>query len=704
MAVAEYKNTVDDPKYAVERAGVDKKSLHKEMLSRHQSARDYWKGEYEKAEADMEFAFMPDSQWDEWMSNSRKGRPMYTVNKLRQAMKQITNDQRQNRPQAKVRAVEDSDADLAEIRQGLIRSIDQVAEADRACDTAFQFAVGGGFGVWRLNYSYEDDGGFDMVIKREEIANPFSVVFDPAARAKDRRDARYAFVDSRWSRSAFREKWKDAELVSVSDCDDTTKSWFDEDEVTVSEYWYKTKETYKLVLMSDGSSYDEAELAPVRDELAAQGITEQRSRWASREKVWQCIVSGAEILEGPNEWAGRFIPLVPVWGEILELKGKECFFGAVRFGKDAQRMYNYERSTFIEVLADQPYSPFMAPAESISGYEAQWNNLKTSRPPVLLYKSDRDLPNGGKPSREPTAQFPAALAQAAAISSDDIKAATGLFDPSLGQQSNETSGRAILARQHQGDKANFDYVDNLGYAKKYDFEIVNDLISKVYDTERQIRIIGEDGAEKVVKVNRVVLDQQTGQEVTLNDLSRGRFDIAVTVGPSYATQRMEAAEAMMQLANDPSPIGMVAKYGFIKSLDAPGLQEVLAAARKLLVNQGLLEPEDGEQPPPPPQPNPKDITDAKKNDAQAQLYGAQAEGQQLENMTMAQQLQLQQMMPQLLAQLQGMQPPPPPNPMTGVQGPPPGPQVPPPPQQPSQDGYMGGDQGFDPTAPAGMPG
>jgi hypothetical protein len=704
--MAEYKNTPDDPKYATERSGVDKEDLHKEMLKRHQTARDYWKEEYEKAECDMEFAFLPESQWDDWMASTRKGRPMYTVNKLRQAMKQITNDQRQNRPQAKVRAVEDSDADLAEIRQGLIRNIDQVAEADRACDTAFQFAVGGGFGVWRLNYSYEDDGGFDMVIKREEIANPFSVVFDPAARAKDRRDARYAFVDSRWARAAFREKWPDARLISVNDCDETNKDWFDDEELTVSEYWYKTKETYKLVLMSDGSSYDEAELTPVRDELAAQGITEQRSRWAEREKVWQCVVSGAEILEGPNEWAGRFIPLVPVWGEILDLKGKERFFGAVRFGKDAQRMYNYERSTFIEVLADQPYSPFMAPAESVAGYEAQWNNLKTSRPPVLLYKSDRDLPNGGKPSREPTAQFPVALAQAAAISSDDIKAATGIYDASLGQRSNETSGRAIMARQREGDIANFDYMDNLAYAKKFDFEVVNDLISKIYDTERQIRIIGEDGAEKVVRVNHVVLDEQTGQQVTLNDLSRGRFDIAVTVGPSFTTQRMEAADAMMQLANDPSPIGMVAKYGFIKSLDAPGLEEVRKAARKILVGHGLLDPEEGEQPPAPPEPNPKDITDAKKADAQAQLYGAQAEGQQLENMTMAQQLHLQQMMPQLLAQLQGIQPAmPPPDPMNGMQGPPPDPQVPPPTQQPPQGGFfMGGDQGFDPTAPAGMPG
>lgn len=651
--MAEYKNTPEDPKFATERPGVDKEELHKEMLARHQYARDYWRNQYRLAEQDMEFAFLPDTQWDEWMAQTRAGRPMYTVNKLRQAMKQITNDQRQNRPQAKVRAVEDSDSDLAEIRQGLIRNIDQTSEADRARDTAFQFAVGGGFGVWRVNYGYEDDGGFDMVIRKEEIANPYTVVFDPAAKSKDRRDARFAFVDSTWARSAFRAKWPDAKLVSVDDCSETYRDWFQEEEVTVSEYWYKTSETYTLVLMSNGASYDEAEIADVMDEMAQAGITVQRSRRATREKVWQCIVSGAEILEGPNEWAGRFIPLVPVWGEILNLGGKEEFFGAVRFGKDAQRMYNYERSTFIEVLADQPYSPFMAPAESLAGYEGQWNSLKTKRPPVLLYKADPTLPNAGKPSREPTAQFPAALAQAAAISSDDIKAATGIYDASLGARSNETSGRAILARQREGDVANFDYIDNLSYAMKYDFEITNDLITKIYDTERQIRIIGEDGAEKVIRVNQAVVDQQTGREVVLNDLSQGRYDIAVTIGPSYTTQRMEAAEAMMQLANDPSPLGMVAKYGFIKSLDVPGLEDVRKAARRIVVQAGLLEPEEGEESTQQ-QPSPDQMAqaqkaqaDAQKSQAQSVSYmasaekdAAQAESIRLDNLTKEQQAQL----------------------------------------------------------------
>lgn len=670
--------TSDSPNYATPRAGVDKEELHKEMLDRHAECWDYWRPEYDKAREDMEFAFTPESQWDNWMASTRTGRPMYTVNKLRQAMKQITNDQRQNRPQAKVRATEGGDTELAEVRQGLIRNIDSQIDAQRAVDTAFQFGVGGGFGVWRINTAYADDGGFDQIIQREEIPNPYSVAFDPAAKKKDRRDARYAFIDTQWARSEFKARWPKAKLVSVDTFDESSKGWWEDKEVTVAEYWYKKTEEVEIVLLSDGTVHDADKLELIMDELAVQGVTVQRTRVVEREKVFQCIVSGAEILEGPNEWPGRYIPLVPVWGEILNLEGKDRFFGAVRFAKDAQRMYNYERSTFIETLADQPYSPFMADAASIEGYEGQYQSMRTKRPPVLIYKANPSLPNGGKPSREMPPAFPAALAQAAAISADDIKAATGIYDASLGARSNETSGRAIIARQREGDVANFDYIDNLSYALKYDFEITNDLITAVYDTERQIRILGEDGAEKAVAVNRVVLDEQTGQPVTMNDMSQGRFDVSVTVGPSYTTQRMEAAEAMMQLANDPSPIGMVAKYGFIKNLDAPMLDDVKKAARKILVGQGLLEPEEGEQPPAPPPPNPADVADAKKNDAQAAKYAADAQGQELDNQQKAFQWGVQ----------------------LGAMGPPipiqPNPQA----QQPPQGGFFVPAQ----PAPGGIPG
>jgi len=635
--------TPDDPQYAKDRPGIDQDDLHKEMLDRHQICADYWNPKYQMARDDMRFAFMPDDQWDEWMSERRKGRPMYTVNKLRQAMKQITNDQRQNRPQAKVRAVEDADADLAEIRQGLIRNIDSTSDADRARDTAFQFAVGGGFGVWRITTSYEDDGGFDQVIKKEEVPDPYCVFFDPSAQSKDRRDARYAFVDTTMARSEFKERWPKAEIVSVKNNLDQPNWWGDKD-VTVAEYWYKQVEDVEIVLLSSGETVDADSLDLIMDELAEAGITIQRRRMSQRTKVYQCIVSGTEILEGPTEWPGRFIPLVPVWGEILRMEGEDHFFGAVRFAKDAQRMYNYERSVMIEIIDDQGYSPWLITDGTALENKGQWQSLRTKRPPALTWKPDPTIPGYGRPERLPTPDFPAALANSAAISSDDLKAATGIYDASLGSRSNETSGRAILARQREGDVANFDYIDNLAFAVKYDFEITNDLITAVYDTQRQIRIIGDDGAEKIVAANKVVIDQQTGQEVILNDLSKGRFDITATVGPSFATQRLEAAEAFQQLSQTQGPFGAIAAYNFVKNLDLPRNEEGVKAMRRILVQQGLLEPEEGEQPPQQ-GPTPDQIAAAEKaqadaaesmanagkSQAQGALAPAQAEGQALQN-------------------------------------------------------------------------
>lgn len=623
MAVAER----DDPKHAIPRPGVNEEDLLTEMRQRYATACDYWDPKFRNAAADMRFAFIPDEQWDEWMTQARGDRPRYTVNKLRQALKQITNDQRMNRPQAKVRAVEDGDADLAELRQGLFRNIEQQSTADRAYDTAFQFGVGGGYGVWRISTQYADEGSFDQDIRIREVANPYAVRPDPAARLKDRRDARYWFVDEVMTRQQFKARFPKAKCVDFTAGMTAQKAlWWSEKTVRVAEYWYKEAEETTLVLLSDGRVVEKESIALIIDELELAGITRVQERIVSVDRVKHCLVSGEQILEGPTDWPGRFIPFVVVWGNLLNIDGEEHFCGEVAFNKDAQRMYNFERSTFIEVLADQPYSPFLADAASIAGYEDQWQAMRTRRPPALLYNSKTETGELLQPpTRLSPPAFPASLAQAAQISADDIKSGTGKFDASLGARSNETSGRAILARQKEGDVSSFDYIDNLSFAQKYSYEIINDLIPKVLDTERQIRWIGEDGAEKVVAVNKPVWDEQTQAWKTVNDLGQGRFDIATTTGPSFTTQRMEMADAMMNLANDPSPMGLLAKYGFLKSLDMPGMDELLKGARKVLVGQGLLEPEEGDQPPAPPQPNPKDVAGAEKAAADAELSRARAE-------------------------------------------------------------------------------
>src|SRR5690606_16854839 len=238
------------------------------------------------------------------------------------------------------------------------------------------------------------------------------------------------------------------------------------------------------------------------------------------------------------------------------------------------------------------------------------------------------------------------------LSSDDLKAVTGIYDASLGARSNETSGRAIMARNREADVANFDYADNIARAVRRTGEIINRLIPKVYTSERQIRILGEDGGEKYVRVNHLELDPETnqwkartgetidedGKPVRVYDITQGKYDVTISTGPSYTTQRMETLDAMMQLSQSPGPMGMLAQYGMLRSMDTPGMDETMEAMRRVLVGEGLLKPADGDQPPGPPPPDPKvqseaaeNMANAEKDRAMARKYSAEADQTEIEN-------------------------------------------------------------------------
>jgi hypothetical protein len=237
--------------------------------------------------------------------------------------------------------------------------------------------------------------------------------------------------------------------------------------------------------------------------------------------------------------------------------------------------------------------------------------------------------------------------QAAQIDDDDIKGTSGIFQASLGQPSNESSGRAIQARRQQGDTTTFDYTDNASRAIRYTGEIIHDLIPHIYDTQRQLRILGEDGAEKFLAVNKPVFDQASGKWVKENDLGQGRYDVTVTTGPSYATQRMETLDAMMQLVQTGGPLQPLAFYLAVKNMDIAGSDDILEGARRLAIQTGLLDPGENDKPAEPTQPNPKDIADAKKSEAQATKYMADAQRAQAET-------QQTQMENQRLAEAEGV--------------------------------------------------
>lgn len=609
------------------------------MLDRASEAFSFESEQRERAISDMRFAFVSGHQWDAHLKKKRNNKPCYEFNRTRQMIRRVTGQQLQNKPQIKVRPTEDGDYDLAEVLNGLIRNIELQSNAETSYDTAFQYSCGGGYGVLRVVSEYEHDYSMDQCLKIKTVYDPFTVFFDPASREFDRSDARYCFVTEMIAKSEFKQRWPNKDMVDFDSPALTVseRQWYAEDEVRIAEYWYKEKKKRTIYQLSDGTIVDAEEFDPILDEAAAAGLTVKNQREVEYDCVKCVLVSGKEELEEPTEWPGTMIPIVPQWGDLVTIDGRQIYSGMTRFARDAQVIHNFELSTAVEVMAKLPNSPLMATAKQIEGYKEYYERMGYDDPPVMLYNVDPAAPTS-VPQRQPMAQFPAALVNMSQVATEELKATLGIYDASLGNRSNETSGRAILARQNEGETANFVYIDNQVKAIKRLGEILVDAIPHVYDAERSIRILGEDGGEKFVRINRVTLDEQTGRQIIINDLTRGKYDVTVTVGKSFDTQRLEVAEAAQALAQGQGPMAILAQYLLIKNLDVPGMDEFKTAARKVLIAQGLLDPGEKDTPPPPQQPNPKDIAGAEKDMASAkqslanaQKALAEAEGQELEN-------------------------------------------------------------------------
>jgi hypothetical protein len=347
-----------------------------------------------------------------------------------------------------------------------------------------------------------------------------------------------------------------------------------------------------------------------------------KQREVNTHKVMMRLTNGAEWLKPAQEFPCKFIPIIPVWGNITNIDGDDYWQGQTRGSKDQQRLHNVHRTAVVEAVAKSPKAPFITKLKWIKGLENFWKKANSEDFPYLPVNDDAD----GLPERAKQAEVPVALIQLANMDNEDIKAATGIFDPNA-PQSHETSGVAIQRRAAQSSTSTFNYIDNLSRAIRFEYEILIDMIPRVYDTQRVVRTLGQDGGEKWVQLYQQVQDE-SGRTITLNDISKGKYDVAVTVGPSYATQRMEAVTAFGQLVGQigPSfpPLAMLLGYEVVKNLDLPGNEEVDKAVRKLLVQQGLLEPEDGEQPPQQ-GPNPAQQAQAMADEAKARLTMAQAE-------------------------------------------------------------------------------
>ena len=531
-------------------------------------------------------------------------RPTLTINKLPQHVRQVTNDQRQNRPSGKVIPADDKgDVEVAEIYNGMVRHIQYISDADVAYDTACENQVAYGEGYIRILTEYCDDKTFDQDLKIGRIRNSFSVYMDPLIQDPCGSDARWCFITEDIPRDEYERMYPDSAPITTLQTlgvgDQNLSQWLNEDTIRIAEYFYV--EVVRKTLNLYPGNVTAFEGTPEDKMLKMQFLKPLKSRESDIKQVKWCKINGYEILE-QSDWAGKWIPVVRVVGNEFEVDGRLYVSGLVRNAKDAQRMYNYWASQEAEMLALAPKAPFIGCGGQFEGYETQWKTANTQNWPYLEVNPDVTDGQGSMLPLPQRAQPPMAssgLLQAKAGASEDIKSATGQYNASLGMTSNERSGKAILARQKESDVGTYHYVDNLARAVRHITRQLVDLIPKIYDTERIARIIGEDGEVDNVKINpaqpeamKKIIDQ-TGKVIDkIYNPGVGKYDVVVSTGPGYATKRQEALEAMAQLLQGNPQLWSVAGDLFVKNMDWPGAQEMSKRFAKTIDPKIMADDED----------------------------------------------------------------------------------------------------------------
>jgi hypothetical protein len=596
-----------------------------------------WTADAKNREAMLDdLEFYAGEQWLESIRADRETekRPIFTFNRLPQFVRQLTGDARQNTPAIKVMPTGDgATKDVAEILTGLIRNIEVCSDAKAAYTTAIEGAAQGGQGGWRVARVYSGEDGFEQDLRIQRIPDPLSILIDPFCREADKSDKRYAFVFQDISRTKYAELYPDSTINDFPNNDGSGVAggvgWFTKDNVRLAEYWYQEDKPKLILRLSDGSVVDAAEVAEAGGLPPELQIVEQREITAKC--AYSCICNGMEVLEGPFDWGDEYIPIAYVPGEEIVINGATVRRGMVRDAKDPQRAYNYTRTTAIEAIALQPKAPWTLTIKNLEGVKDMWDAAGRKNWPYLAFTPDPMNPNG--PKRADPALAQQGLDSQAMLANDDLKGVTGIYDASLGNKSNETSGVAIRARQKEADTGTFLYLDNLARAIAFTGKVLIRQIPKVYNGRRIVRVLGEDGSADMAEINKPAWKQ--GAQTVLNDITTGEYDVVVSSGPSYATKRVEAAESLMQFMQAAPQAGQLIADLVAKNMDWPGADDIAKRLRTMLPPE--IRAMEGEEMPEP-KPDPEAAANALDKAAAADLKTQQAEKTRVETAALAMQL------------------------------------------------------------------
>ena len=520
-----------------------------------------------RSEALEDLNFSGGSQWPVEIQNSRtlEARPCLTINKLDAAIRQICNQQRQQRPRIKVHGMNSqSDEKIAEVLTGICRHIENQSDADQAYDHAFEYAVRMGWGYLRIETDYMRDDSFDQEIYIRPIRNPFTVYYDPNSVFPDGSDAEKVMVTEVIPKDVFRNMYPNApeDSLHARGTGDMDSEWIMKEDIRIAEYFYIDREHTNLLKLSDNSEMYEDDVS--KEELDELGLTIIDRRETVRKRIKWIKLTANTILE-EGIWPGKYIPIVPVYGNQLIIENKHKKYGITRMSKDSQRMYNFWVTSITESVALAPKPKWLIAEGQDEGHEAEWAQANIKATAVLRYKqTDID----GRPAQTPVRIQPEAppTGVIAALSQIDmdLKSVLGVFDPNQ-QPTGNISGKALNGQQQQIDLTNYNFYDNLTRSIRMVGKIILDLVPHIYDTQRVMRIIGDDGKPEMITIN----ERNAAGEV-VNNVTVGEYDVVMDTGPGYNSKRAEAVDSMMPLFQKDPNLMQVAGDLFIRNMDFPG--------------------------------------------------------------------------------------------------------------------------------------
>lgn len=550
-----------------------------EMREEYQANLDFDRVNREQALDDKKFAV--GEQWDPLVLEQRAGLPCLVINNIPQFTAQLVGDWRESRKAIKVVPSNDEDKNVADVRGDLIRAIEMESRASRTYDTAFESLVQCGDGAFRICVEYAKNNVFDQDIRIGPIEDCLSAVWDRFSVDPTGRDAKRVWVDDRIPKKEFHRKYKDCDpdelLSDVTLRDLSSEGWVDQDSYRITEYW-RLIERQRVMAMFENGKVFELKDDNMEELMAANGApVKTRLAWITYAQMH--LTTGFKILSGPYEYQLNRLPIIRMSGRVGNIGGRRVRYGLVRFMKDAVRLKNFWRSVAAEQLGYAPKAKWIAPESAVEGREDLFRQAHLSRDPLLIYNDGAEAP----PTLIPPPPVEASLLNEAAVNSQDMKDVTGIHDASLGMRSNETSGRAIQARQREGDIASLTFYDNANAAILEAGDVINQLIPQIYDGTRIIRGIGEDETQKFIAIN----DPMNPDAV---DMAVGQFDVALTTGTSYTTRRVEAAQAMMDAIQVWPQLMTVAGDLVARAQDWPGADKIAERIEQTM-QQSQVDPE-----------------------------------------------------------------------------------------------------------------